>query len=644
MKLLLHNGQSTDVTSILRKVTPFHLLDTEVIETIIEKAEIREFPKGSYVFRQGDPSLQTLFVIVSGSAEVTVLNEQDREVVVGRRNELDFFGETVFLSEEPYSACVRAAEDLTCIVIPNEIFENILSHNADFTSAFSRILADRMRNVYFALITENEPGHTPIDQPMRKRVANLMSAPPVICPPEDEIQAIAEKMTSGGVSSVVVVDKDEKPLGIITEKDLVGKILARGDFLKRITASTIMSTKLLTVAPGAFYYEALLIMVRNKVKHLVVIDNNKLVGIVTIRDLMISRSTGALSIVNSIEEQTTIEGLAKASKEIDKVLQALVAENATSREILKIITEFFDRLTRKVIQVCEREMIREGHGAPPVAYSWITMGSSGRQEQFVKTDQDNGIIYENVPDDKEEEVAQYFHVFAEKVVEGLYQCGFAKCKGNVMASNPFWCRSFKNWREVITEWLNKLDSENVRMMTIFLDFRHVYGKKSLCDLLRNFVTRSFQKSSTVLLFLAKDDLNHRVPLNFFKQIITEKSKEHRNMVNLKGAACVHMVDCLRIFSLREGIVDTNTFSRLEQLAKRRVFSPDDTEMFASAYETLMMFRIRQSLYQLSIGKQPDNYINPNELSKKDKAALREAFLAVDRLQNLTGHAFYAFVG
>jgi len=241
-------------------------------------------------------------------------------------------------------------------------------------------------------------------------------------------------------------------------------------------------------------------------------------------------------------------------------------------------------------------------------------------------------------------VASYFQLLAEKAVEGLFRCGFAKCKGNVMASNPFWCRSFNGWREAINVWINNLEPENIRMMTIFLDFRHVSGKKALCDLLRNFVTRSFQKSATVLLFLAKDDLNHRVPLTFFKQIITEKTKEHRNMVNLKGAACVHIVDCLRIFSLREGIVETNTFIRLEKLAKKRVLSAEDNELLENAYETLMMLRIRQSIRQLSAGQQPDNYLNPNDLSKRDKSALREALLAADRLQNLTGHAFYAFIG
>lgn len=643
MKLLIYDGQPTDAASILKKVTPFHHLDAKTIDSVIKSSQVRTYPKDTYIFRQGDPSLQELFIIVSGSAEITVLSEQDKEVIVGRRNVLEFFGETVFLSDEPYTASIRAIEDTTCIVIPDETFETILSRHPEFVSSFSRFLANRMRSLYQTLTAESEPGAASIDQPMRKRVSDLMSSPPATCQPSEDITVLAKRMTEIGVSSLVVIDYNNHPLGIVTEKDLVGKVLARGDFMRRLTASDIMTTNLLTISPDAFYYEALLVMVKNKVKHLVILSEKKLVGIVTIRDLITSRSTGALSIVKGIEEQSTISGLAKASLEIDKVLQALVAEKASSQEILQIITEFFDRLTRKIIHVCEQEMIAEGYGAPPVAYSWITMGSSGRQEQFVKTDQDNGIIYENVPREKEEEVARYFHILAEKVVEGLFQCGFAKCKGNVMASNPFWCRSFNGWRDVIAHWISQLDSENVRMMTIFLDFRHVYGKKSLCDLLKNFVIRSFQKSATVLLFLARDDLNHRVPLNFFKQIMTEKSKEYKNMVNLKGAACVHMVDCLRNFSLREGVLENNTFKRIEELSKRRVFSPDDTEFFATAYETLMMLRIRQSLLQLSRGEQPDNYINPNNLSKRDKAALREAFLAVDRLQNLTGHAFYVFI-
>jgi len=635
--------QMNDQTSpleLLKKINPFYLLDDLTLAQVAQNSDLEFYAKGSYVFRQGDLSRQILFIVASGTAEVTVLDEHDRETIAGVRHEGEFFGETVFLSDEPYPGSVRAMTDLTCLIIHHEIFETVLDRQAEFLAQFNRLLADRMRSLYKSLVTEPRDGTLAEELPMRKRVTYLMSKPPLTALPKEDIAELAERMATHNVSSLVVVDEDNRPLGLVTEKDLVGKVLARRAQPKKLTAADIMNSNIFTVEPTSFYFEALLSMVRNKVKHLVVASGGRLEGIVTIRDLITSRSMGDLSIVNSIEAQNNIEGLAKASGEIDRVLRALVLEKAVSKDILQIITELFDRLTSKVIQTCEQEMIKEGYGPPPVSYSWITMGSSGRQEQFIKTDQDNGIIYDNVSDDKKEQVAKYFLLLGEKVAEGLHRCGFAKCEGNVMASNPQWCRSFNDWREAINEWVEVLNPENIRMMTIFLDFRHLCGKKSLCDLLRNFVIRKFQKSATALHFLVMDDLEYRVPLGFFKQIVTEKSKEHRNMVNLKTAAYVHLIDCLRAFSLREGIVETNTLKRLELLAKKKLISADDAEALTTAYETLMMFRIRQSLLQIDKGLKPDNYITPEDLNKKEKAALREAFLAVERLQILTGQSFY----
>ena len=626
---------------LLKKINPFHLLDDLTLAKVAQNTDLDFYTKGSYVFRQGDLSRQILFIIAAGTAEITVLDEHDRETVAGLRQEGEFFGETVFLSDEPYPGSARALTDLTCLIVPHGVFEAVLGRQADFLAQFNRLLTDRMRSLYQSLVAEPRDGTVAPEQPMRKRVSYLMSKPALTALPREDVAELAGRMAACNVSSLVVVDEDNRPLGLVTEKDLVGKVLAMRNLPKNLTAADIMNSNIFTVEPASFYFEALLSMVRNKVKHLVVASGGRLEGIVTIRDLITSRSMGNLSIVNSIEAQNNIEGLAKASGEIDRVLRALVIEKAASKDILQIITELFDRLTSKVIQTCEQEMVKEGHGPPPVNYSWITMGSSGRQEQFIKTDQDNGIIYENVPDDKKERVAKYFLQLGEKVAEGLYRCGFAKCEGNVMASNPQWCRSFNDWRDAINKWVEVLNPENIRMMTIFLDFRHLCGKKSLCDLLRNYVIRKFQKSDTALHSLVMDDLEYRVPLGFFKQIVTEKSKEHHNMVNLKTAACVHLVDCLRAFSLREGIVETNTLKRLELLTKKKSFSTDDAEALTSAYETLMMFRIRQNLLQIDKGKEPDNYITPDDLNKKEKAALREAFLAVERLQILTGQAFYS---
>ncbi len=628
---------------ILKKIPPFDLLTEEHLELVTDNLREKTYPADTYVFRQGDKSQGILFIVVSGLLEITIVSKHGIEKITGYRKPFEFFGITALLAEEEYSVSVKTLEETKCYLISNDIIEQLVDYNPDVAKFFSKILTNRIKTLYETFVREDPfQGTTPLEPPLKKRIADLMSSPPVICFLEDSVQYIARLMKEKHVSSVVVLDDNKSPVGIITEKDLVTKVLATGGNIEKLRAKDIKSLKLLTVSPKSFFYNALLIMVKNNISHLVVTSETKLAGIVTLRDLVKSRNTGALTIVNSIESKTDIDGLIMTRKEIDKVLEALVAEKASVREICELITEFYDRLTRKIIEISEKDLVREGL-APPVSYSWINMGSSGRKEQFMRTDQDNGIIYEDVPEDMEPETNKYFLLLGKKIVEGLSQFGFEKCKGNVMASNPVWCHSLKNWRKKVADWIAVPNPDHVRMMTIFLDFRHIYGKKVLCDTLKAYVIKKFQTNHVSLQYLAKDDLQHKVPLGFLKKIVTEKSKEHRNMVNLKSSACVHIVDCLRVFSLREGIEETSTFLRVKELTEKNVFSCDDSEMVETAFEALMMFRIRESLKKIKQGQPPDNYITPKNMSKRERAILKEAFLAVDRLQNLTSYAFHIYM-
>ncbi|TLN05277.1 CBS domain-containing protein, partial [bacterium] len=389
-------------------------------------------------------------------------------------------------------------------------------------------------------------------------------SPVITCAAADTIDQVAEILTKNRITALVVVDSDQKPVGIITDSDLVSKVLTRKECANTtLTAADVMSPNPITLPPDAFFYQALLTMAKNKVKQLPIISDGQLLGIVTVRDLVQSRSTGALTIVDGIETSGNIDELVKASEQVDNVLKALVAEKASNQEICEVITEFYDRLTRKVIEISEQEMQRENYGPPPTPYCWITMGSGGRREQTLRTDQDNGIVYADVPIGRAKVAAAYFAALAAKIVEGLARCGFAKCKGNVMATNPQWCKSVREWEEMVTHWVLEPNGEMLLNFTIFLDFRAAYGQKSLAENLRRFVIKSIQDRPIVLHFLAKEDLARRVPLGIFKQFITNKSKEHRNEINLKRDACVHVVDCVRIFSIREGISETSTIGRLK---------------------------------------------------------------------------------
>ncbi len=632
--------------SILSQVVPFNILGEENLRFLAEKAEYQSFPKDAYVFRQGESSKGKLYTIVSGRTKIVVDNETAGETVAGYRNPFDFFGVTaLFSEEEEYPVSVLAFDDLTCLVIDHEDVESIMAQNAEFSSFFTYEICRRLSGLYKSFMEESRESAFITGLPMRKKVSEIMNSPPITCGYMDSIEKVASIMSENDVSSVVVMAPNGNPLGIITEKDLVKKVLAAEPSAgKNLQAHDIMSETLVSIPPHEYSYQALLLMAKHSIKHIVVKENGTLAGIVTMRDLIRSRQSGALSIVNAIETKETVDELKKTVRDIDLVLQALVSERAYASEICPLITEFYDRLTRKIIFLAEQEMTAE-HGPPPVKYSFINMGSSGRMEQYSRTDQDNGIIFENISGGKKaQEVQQYFTTLGEKIVSGLEACGFKRCDGHVMANNPEWCHSLSQWNELNHHWIEELKPENIRKMTIFLDFRHIYGDAELTRSLRWFVAEAYRNANTALLFLVEDDLQHRTPLNVFRQIVTEKSGEYRDQVNLKGAACVHIVDCIRLFCLREGVLETSTFKRLAELKKQTVLKKEEIEFIEAAYETLMMFRIREAVEKMSRGEQPSNYISPYKLSKKEQSLLRESFIVVNRLQNLAAKYFRVYQG
>lgn len=624
----------------LQQIAPFNLLDQEVLASLYPTLQYQEYHKHTFIFQQEEPSQNLLFLILEGVAEVIVINEVGKESVVGLRRKYDFFGETTLLTGKSYPASVKAVENMKCLLVSKETFEALLEKSASFAGFFTRILADRMRELFHEVVLEQSyEAYGMESQPFRKRVVDIMSAPVITCSNKDTIDKVARIMADRRISTLVVINDDDYPVGVITETDLVTKVLTKNFAITPKTAGEVMNPHLVALPPEAFFYQALLAMVKHQNKHVAILDQGRLMGIVTVRDLVKSRSTGALTIVDSIESQISIEELNKSNIEVDKVLTALVAEKAAVPEIFEVITEFHDRLTRKVIEICEAEMITQGYGPPPVGYCWLTMGSGGRKEQTLRTDQDNALIYENISPDHYPEIDEYFSILSKKIVEGLVRCGFARCKGDVMASNPKWRGSLKEWLRKVDNWLTTLEKANIRMLTIFLDFRFIYGKKVLADALRGFIFKKFREVPIGLHELVIDDLYSQVPLGFFKQFITEKSKEHRNEIDLKRSACVHVVDCIRVFAFRDRIVETSTLGRLKELIAWEVIPQDDAEFYQAAYESLMMFRIRENLRKASSGQEPDNYINPYNLSKRESMTLKEALQAVDRLQSYTGSVF-----
>ena len=629
-----------DIYNALKASPPFNLLEEQNLHALLTESAVERFPKGSYIFREGERSKRTLYFILEGQAKAIAIIGGE-ESVATIRNTGDFFGITVLLSDEPYPVSMLASKDLTCLLINRASFQKALADSEKFADFFTQTLASRLRDLYKTFTDDQYEEHFIQGQTLRRRVSDIFTEKVVTALTTDKIRAVAKRMSVTNVSSVVVLSSENKPVGIITEKDLVGKILTAEKPDLELEAHEIMSSNLITVRPDDFTYQALLMMIKYNINHIVVNDEHGVLhGIVTIKDLIRTRNSGALSIVGQIEHQESFSGLAGLIREVDQVQQALLTERSYASEICALITELYDRITRKVILLAEDQLAADGWGPPPAKYCFISMGSAGRKEQFSRTDQDNGIIFDDSIEESASMSANYFLALGKKIVEGLEVCGFKRCSGEVMADNPYWCRPRSMWKNTIKLWIDKLDPANIRNMTIFLDYRYISGEIDLYNELKKYTTRQFRDSTHALLFMAEDDLRQRIPMNMFGRIITEKTGEQRKQFNLKSTVMVHLVDCLRLYSLREGIEETNTFERIQRLKEQKVFKPDDAESIETAYESMMMFRIKNAVEKMKQGREPDNYIAPGRLTRKERTMLKESLLVVDHLQTLTAHAFH----
>ncbi len=619
--------------SFLQNVMPFSSLPKVTLIQICSKMELKKFPQHSFVFKKGEASHNTLFIVFKGLAEVVVSTE-NQDIGVSYRKPGDFFGETVFLSSNTYPASVKAIEDLICFILDKDTFEDLCVKHPSFAKHFNHILSERMRSVYQELVMSQSYDLPGLELNLfRYPLKDMMISPVATCYENEKIQRVADIMKSRNISSVVVLNEDDRHIGIIAERDMVAKCLVSCSPPNSWpSAKEVMNPHPIELSPDDSFHQGLLTMIKNKCKHILITEENEVNGIVSMGDLVKFRSMGAFSIIDEIENQVSFKGLKDLRPQVDNVLKALVSEKAPPVEICELITEYKDRITRKVIEICEQEMVKEGLGFPPVDYCWITMGSGGRKEQILTMDQNNGIIFDDVSSNNVEYVNEYFLRLAGKIVNGLENCEYVRFRGKIVANDLRWCNSLKDWELRVKKWAEDMDPEDVTYITTFLDFRPVYGRKKLADNLKRLSLDVLSKPQ-LLTLMVEEELKGEIPTKLFKRLITETNKVQELEINLKTQACVHVVNCIRILSLKEGVVETSTLKRLQHLMKKGIVPKEDAEYIEAAYQSLIVFRLKSNLDKLKVGKEPDDLINTCNLSRMQYLALKEALIAVSQLQS-----------
>lgn len=634
--------KTDELITVLQQTDPFALLESEILAPLCRQITVSAFNPGDYVFRQGDPSCDCLFIIASGLVEILVEDGCQVETVVGIRRAYDFFGETVVLSAQRYPGSARAKGVLTCLRFYRKDLETLIYSQPEFSGFFNTLLAERMRLLYERNLSDrscNLPQSTSLL--FRKQVSRVMSSPVMTCREEDPVTEAARKMINRQVGCLVVVDAAGRFRGVLTERHLVGGLVAERTYpVEGCRVSRLMDSRLFAIAPEAYLGEALAAMIRNRTRQLVVMERDLPVGVVAFSDLVRSQSADSLMLIHDIADQNSLDGLAALSAGIDKVLDALVAEQAGVRETMEIMSRLNDRITRKVIEMSEAQMKKDGWGAPPVDYCWINMGSAARYEQTLRTDQDNAIIYADPEAADAQAAVDYFQQLALLVVDGLARCGFERCSGGVMATNPKWCRSISDWRQGAAGWMASMEPEDTRTLTILLDYRSLWGNTSLADTLWTHIVGSFSDTIIAGHMLSRDDRKLTAPIGFLGKIVTERNGPRKGRINLKTAALVHIINAVRLLAVSQGITTPSTLDRLDLLAGTESLSAEDASFYRAGFETLMMFRIRENLKRVRQGQPPDNTLNPRELDKSETLLLKDALSAVCHLQKRISKGFH----
>jgi CBS domain-containing protein len=452
------------------------------------------------------------------------------------------------------------------------------------------------------------------------------------------IREAAGIMTAQKVSSLIVLDKRNLPVGIMTDRDLREKVVAMGRSTDE-PVRNIMTISLIRADADDFCFEAVLKMIKYNIHNILVIKEGALQGIMTNHDIMLLQGTSPLSIAHSVDNQQNIYGLANSSGRINSMLGLLLKEGAKAASISTIITEINDRLVRKVLEIGERQL-----GQPPVPYCWVVLGSEGRKEQIFKTDQDNAIIFADPSSSEEEDLCRkYFAGLTAFVSDALRKVGYPDCPDGYMAANPQWCQSLKTWKSYYYDWIQGTTAESVVKSLIFFDVRPLYGKSGLSDELKNYSISLIRGNGRFLGLMAERVTKNTPPIGFFNAFVVEKDGDHKDKFDIKMKGTRPLVDAVRLIALDRGIKETSTLGRLKALKGKGSFIDEHLSDLEQVFEFIMLLRIHHRFEQVQIGKEPDNFINPGGLGTLEKKTIKEGFHLIAKLQGLIIDRFKAGV-
>ena len=470
------------------------------------------------------------------------------------------------------------------------------------------------------------PGAFVSDQFYSKRVQELNVRSIRIASPNDSIRKCAQMMASEQVSCLFIGQSKQEITGYITDLTLRDKVLARG-ISAESPVQEIIETDLVSIAPEASLVEALLLMFQTKARYLLVKNQHGYLGWISRTKVLTEQSQGPFMFIQSVKEARHFTELADKWAQMPEIIHLLISRGMKAGLINQIITTVADTITQRVIERVIKEI-----GPAPAIFVFFVLGSEGRKELTLKTDQDNAIIYEDKANEHREEVRTYFLDFARRVSTALDTIGIVFCEGELMAMNPKWTHSLSHWKKNYDFWISDASQETTMNYSTFFDCRPIFGDFKLLEELKFHMGELLVNApERFFINLGHNALQFQAPLTFFRKIRTEDIDGEKQL-NLKKTMRP-IVDLARVYALKYRIFETNTTDRINLLKEKGVFTAKESQELIHAFDYLMGLRLEnQSQRILDQHQKPKNLLKIEDLTKVQQVTLVEIFKVIEEFQ------------
>lgn len=470
-----------------------------------------------------------------------------------------------------------------------------------------------------------------------QQISGIHKINPVTCDASSSIEDAINLMEKDKTDILLVRDSSGKDTGVITDHDLRKALINLKD-KRREKIIEIMSSPVISIDDQAYIFEAWLLMIKKGISHLFTTDKTgKITGILGLQDLLAIQNYSPAVLLKKINNASAPDEIIEYNKTQPFIIKSMIESGSKPQNVNHLTTLISDTILARFIEFAVRDI-----GPPPAKFSFIVFGSEGREEQTLRTDQDNALIFDDVDPDNADGTYKYFLNLGTKVCTWLNEAGYTFCDGNNMAMNPEYCQPISVWKQYFSKWVHNASAEDLLRTKIFFDFRNGYGEESFALSLREHLDSLVDKNPRFFQMLARNILPMAPPIGLFGNFVVESEGEHRGSFDIKSTM-IPIVDFARIYALNNKIHATNTLARLQELKNLNILTKQNHLEMEQAYTYLMQIRLRIQARALS-HKDPDNYVRPKNLSYIEQKLLKEIFAQTKNFQSRLSYDFTGQLG